>query len=127
MQDHRNHLLTHRARLHREADAAFAQWAAGYGVIQHSPQTQLRIFEMAQLLVAQCRAASPADVYHLLRAADCVASAAMWLTVHMTYAQRVRWDGALCNPTSTSKRLRVIPVGRSTWCLPTPATWRRTR
>lgn len=98
MQDHRSHLLTHRARLHREADAAFAQWAAGYGVIQHSPQTQLRIFELAQLLVAQGRAASPADVYRLLRAADRVASAAMWLTVHMTYAQRVRWDGAALQP-----------------------------
>jgi phosphoketolase len=98
MRDHQAYLTTHRAHLHRESDPAFAQWAAGYGVIQHSPQTQLRIFELAQLLVAQGRAASPADVYRLLRAADRVTSAAMWLTVHMTYAQRVRWDGVALQP-----------------------------
>jgi phosphoketolase len=92
MQDH-SHLTMHRARLHREADPAFAQWAAGYGVIQHAPQTQLHVFELAQLLVAQGRVAGPADVYRLLAAADRIASAAMWLTVHMTYARRVRWDG----------------------------------
>lgn len=98
MQAHQDHRTTHRARLYRESDPAFAQWAAGYGVIRHAPHTQLRIFELAQLLVAQGRAASAAHVYRLLSAADRVASAAMWLTVHMTYAQRVRWDGAALQP-----------------------------
>jgi phosphoketolase len=98
LQVHQDHLVSHRARLHREADPAFAQWAAGYGVIQHNPLTQLRVFELAQLLVAQGRAKSTADVFHLLSAADTLASAAMWLTVHMTYARRVRWDGDALQP-----------------------------
>jgi len=92
-QQHRHHLAIHRAQLYRDADPAFAAWACGYGVIHHGAQTQLHIFELAQLLVAQGKAASTGDVYRLLSAADRVASAAMWLTVHMTYAQRVRWDG----------------------------------
>jgi phosphoketolase len=91
--DHSEHLATHRAQLYRESDPEFDRWAAGYGVIRHAPQTQLSIFELAQLLVIQRKAASPADVYRLLAAADRLASAAMWLTVHMTYAQKVRWDG----------------------------------
>ena len=98
LQDHQHHLDSHRARLHREADPAFAQWAAGYGVIQHKPQTQLRVFELAQLLVGQGRAKSTGDVFRLLAAADTLASAAMWLTVHMTYARRVRWDGEALQP-----------------------------
>lgn len=91
-------LTEHRARLYRESAPAFAEWASGYGVIRHSAQTQLRIFELAQLLVAQRKAASPAEVYGLLAAADRVASAAMWLTVHMTYAGTVKWDGSALEP-----------------------------
>lgn len=56
LQDHEQHLVEHQALLHREADPAFAQWAAGCGVIRHKAQTQLRVLELAQLLVAQGRA-----------------------------------------------------------------------
>lgn len=92
-QEHQNALLESHARLFREADEQFAGWAQGYGVIRHRPDTQVRVHEMAQLLVTQGRARDTHDVYRLLRAADRVACAAMWLTVHMTYASRVRWDG----------------------------------
>lgn len=109
MQVHQDHLVAHRARLHREADPAFAQWAAGYGVIQHKPQTQLQVLELAQLLVAQGRAKSTADVFRLLSAADTLASAAMWLTVHMTYARRVRWDGEALQPAE----YKEVPEGHT--------------
>lgn len=109
MQAHQEHLTAHRARLHRESDAVFARWAEGYGVIRHKPQTQLDVVELAQLLVAQGKAASMGDVYRLLSAADRVASAAMWLTVHMTYASRVRWDGAALQPDEYKK----VPEGHT--------------
>jgi phosphoketolase len=92
-QDHSQQLAAHRAQLYRESDADFARWAEGYGVITHSPRTQVGIFDLAQLLVAQRKARTSAEVYEMLAAADRIASAAMWLTVHMTYARRVRWDG----------------------------------
>lgn len=90
---HTVHRAAHRAQLYRESDPEFARWAAGYGVIHHAAPTQLRIFEMAQLLVVQRRADSVAEVYRVLAAADRLACAGMWLTVHMTYAKKVRWDG----------------------------------
>jgi phosphoketolase len=90
---HEAHLDETHARLFRQADPAFDRWAAGYGPIRHAPRTQVRVHGMAQLLVTERRVGSPADVYRVLAAADRVASAAMWLTVHMTYADRVRWDG----------------------------------
>jgi phosphoketolase len=86
-------LATSHARLFREADAAFAHWADGYGPIRHTPATQVRVHEMAQLLVTERKVPEPAAVYKLLAAADRLAAAAMWLTVHMTYAAQVRWDG----------------------------------
>ena len=33
------------------------------------------------------------DIYRMLRAADNIASAAMWSVVHMTYARKVYTDG----------------------------------
>lgn len=82
------------AQAHRAADPACAQWALGYGVIQHDDLTQVRVAEMIATLV---RAGSLSDAgigYRRLMAADRIASAGMWLVVHMTYARRVRTDGA---------------------------------
>ncbi len=39
------------ADAHRQADPAFAHWAAGYGVIRHDPLTQLRVRQMVDELV----------------------------------------------------------------------------
>jgi len=82
------------ATAYRKADPAFAHWAAGYGVIQHDPLTQLRVREMVAELVVLGQLAEPHDAWRRLAAADRLASAAMWLVAHMTYARRVRTDGA---------------------------------
>ncbi|GAA5235582.1 xylulose 5-phosphate 3-epimerase [Verticiella sediminum] len=77
------------------ASAAEAAWRDGHGVIQHGKTTVARIVPLAQRLVAEGRAADEDAVYRVLAAADRLASAAMWLVVHMTYARRVDPDGAL--------------------------------
>ncbi|MFC4159125.1 phosphoketolase family protein [Chitinimonas lacunae] len=68
-------------------DPAFAEWAAGYGVIAHASVTQDRVRGLLKHL-------EEAKALALLRAADRLCSAAMWLVAHMTYARRVRLDGA---------------------------------
>ncbi len=81
------------AELYRRNDPAFAHWAAGYGVIRHSPLTQVRVQAMASLLAARGEWGDGVPVYELLAAADRVASAGMWLVVHETYARSVYLDG----------------------------------
>lgn len=82
------------AAAHRRSDPAFAAWAAGYGVIAHDPLTQVRIHALVESLRAQGRIADAEAGYRILAAADRLASAAIWLVVHMTYAARVRLDGS---------------------------------
>ncbi len=81
------------AGLYRQSDAAFAAWAAGYGVISHDPLTQIRVRGMVDELVAAGAVADAAAAYRMLSAADRIASAGLWLVAHMTYARRVRLDG----------------------------------
>jgi phosphoketolase len=73
-------------RQNPEADA----WAAGFGAIQHSLQTQSRVFELADEFAKRD---IDAPLFELLAAADRVASAAMWLVVHATYAKVAHLDG----------------------------------
>ncbi len=82
------------AKLHRDGDREFAAWAAGYGVITHDPLTQIRVRSMVEELIAAGVVADAPAAYEKLRAADRIASAGMWLVAHMTYARRVRLDGA---------------------------------
>jgi phosphoketolase len=73
-------------------ETAQETWARGFGVIRHAPATRERI----QTLAARLEAASglhPAQLYDVLAAADRIASAAMWLVVHETYARNVYLDG----------------------------------
>lgn len=72
---------------------AFEHWAAGYGVIQHDETTQQRVYELATMLQHQGRVQERDLVFRILAAADRIASAAMWLVVHMVYARRVHLDG----------------------------------
>ena len=65
-------------------------WCAGYGLIQHSEETRARLMAMAPHF-AQTGDGVP--FWELLCAADRLASAAMWLTVHDTYARKVYRDG----------------------------------
>ena len=65
-------------------------WAKGYGVIEHSAETRRRVAAMAK------RLRQPADgvpFWDLLMAADRLTSAAMWLSIHDTYAKNVYRDG----------------------------------
>lgn len=69
----------------------FDHWANGYGVIQHNLVTAKSVKETIHLL--QARGANTEKLLALLCAADKLANAAMWLVVHMTYANKVRFDG----------------------------------
>jgi len=73
---------------------ALDAWARGCGVIRHSDQTRERIGALAARLVETGAASSEDLVYEALSAADRLASAAMWVVVHMTYARRVDLSGA---------------------------------
>lgn len=78
---------------YRAADPAFAHWAAGYGVVIHDPLTQTRIHALVKTLVEDGSVPDAATAYRCLAAVDRLASAAMWLVAHMTYARRVRLGG----------------------------------
>ncbi|MCW5660037.1 MAG: xylulose 5-phosphate 3-epimerase [Burkholderiaceae bacterium] len=81
------------AQVWRRDDALFAQWAQGFGVIQHDDTTQSRVRRLVTDLLGHDAARTAAQLWRLLSAADRVASAAMWLVAHMTYARRVHLDG----------------------------------
>jgi phosphoketolase len=69
--------------------SAFKYWRAGYGPIKHSDETVEHIRALAH-----SPKLNPDELYRLLAAADRLASAAMWMVVHMTYARRVDLSGA---------------------------------
>ena len=75
------------------ASPAYRRWSQGYSVITHQARTNERVTALAARLVQEGRVPDAAFVFQVLAAADRLASAAMWLVVHMTYAQRVRLDG----------------------------------
>src|SRR5690606_17665123 len=66
-------------------------WSRGYGVIQHTSQTQARVRALAEAYTGG--SADGVPFWELLASADRLASAAMWLTVHDTYARRARLSG----------------------------------
>lgn len=68
---------------------SFDAWRNGYGLIQHRPETVERIGG----LISSSRV-EPERLYAILAAADRLASAAMWVVVHMTYAKQVDLSGA---------------------------------
>lgn len=73
-----------------EVGATEKSWSSGYGVVGHSPETRRRV---RSLLRRYPKASDGMPFWDLLAAADRVASAAMWLTVHDTYARTVYLDG----------------------------------
>jgi phosphoketolase len=75
------------------ADDAQARWVTGYGPIRHTPGTRRRVEAMAQELNRTHVQGDGVPVYEALLAADRIASAAMWLVVHETYARNVFMDG----------------------------------
>jgi phosphoketolase len=93
IESHEEHRIRERASLYRKQSPVFAEWAAGYGVIEHDDLTQVRVYEMADLLTQRGVVSKKEEVYRILAAADRIANAAMWLVVHMTYARNVYLDG----------------------------------
>ncbi len=81
-------------RRHPEAD----RWAVGYGAINHTVETQARVFTTAELLAAREVKGDGVSLFDLLHAVDRVASAAMWLVAHETYALNVYLDGRDLTP-----------------------------
>lgn len=79
---------------HAVSEPAFAEWAKGRGPLEHTPTTQAAVFRLAHLLVQAGRQPDLASVYRLFQALDRLTCAGLWLVVHMTYARRVRLDGA---------------------------------
>ncbi|MFC1659757.1 xylulose 5-phosphate 3-epimerase, partial [Pseudomonadota bacterium] len=67
-------------------------WSAGYGVIKHNKETQKRIADMAKYLVKNKTVKSENEIYEKLICADRIASSAMWIVVHQTYAKKIYWD-----------------------------------
>jgi phosphoketolase len=84
-----------RARHYRESDPVFAHWAAGYGVIRHSVQTQLQVHDLALRLQQRQQRPDTADTFGLLAAADRISAMACWLVGHLTYARHVCLDGSV--------------------------------
>lgn len=84
-------------------------WAAGCGVITHSPETVEQVAALADILVREGAIAEAADCYRVLRALDVITNSAMWLVVHMTYARQIRLDGTPLN----SSDFKVDPQGHT--------------
>ena len=81
------------ATQYRRENKAFRRWADGYGAIRHSDITQMHIYNLANRLQLEHKVVERNEVFRILAAADRIASAAMWLVVHMTYALKVHLDG----------------------------------
>ena len=68
-------------------------WTAGYGVIRHTSLTRRRVAEMVAAVGEKGEGGHGPAAWDILRAADRLASAAMWLVVHETYTRNVYLDG----------------------------------
>ncbi len=77
----------------RARNAHFAAWAKGAGVVVHQERTQLGVARLEQAFLAQKKVADSASFYRALEALDVITNQAMWLVVHMTYAQKLYLDG----------------------------------
>ena len=79
--------------LYRKKNPVADRWAAGYGPIDHTAETQARVFSMAEMLAARGVKGDGILLFDLLCALDRVTSAGMWIAVHETYARNVYLDG----------------------------------
>ncbi|MFT5259316.1 MAG: phosphoketolase [Arenicella sp.] len=73
-------------------ESRLEEWPEQCGVIKHRSRTRKRMLALVQNLDNHGRC-DHANAMELLQAADVICNMAMWLTVHMTYAQKVRLDG----------------------------------
>lgn len=68
-------------------------WSSGYGVIEHGEETRERISRLQQDLITSGVQGDGQPLFDVLRGADRLCSAAMWMIVHETYARSVYLDG----------------------------------
>lgn len=47
------HHIQQRAQQYRQKYSQFAQWAKGYGLIRHSDETHVRVFDLCQQLLCE--------------------------------------------------------------------------
>jgi hypothetical protein len=88
------------AAAYRSCHPDAARRAVGYGIIDHSVQTQARVFALAERLRVEGVEGDGVPLFEVLAAADRLVSAAMWLVVHETYARDVFLDGRDLPPES---------------------------
>lgn len=93
---------------YRKSNRSADRWAKGQGVIRHSPETQYRVFQMAEILKTR-QIQADEQIFDYLYAADRVTSAAMWIVVHETYARNVYLDGR----DLTAKDFKPNPEGHT--------------
>lgn len=103
------HHEAERAAHYRREDPVFARWAEGYGVIQHSDETQVQIYELARSLSDRGMAGDTVAFYDLLMGLDRLTSAGLWLVVHQTYARNVYLDGRVLD----TEDFKVRPEGHT--------------
>lgn len=89
----RNLLCEARAAELRTRHPDLAAWATGNTVIPHGNETVCRVNDLVESIARSHNELKAQEIYRMLRAADDIASAAMWAVVHMTYARRVFTDG----------------------------------
>jgi len=70
-------------------NAQFKEWANGYGVIKHHQETQVFVVKTLHDAGISLEKALP-----ILKASDLLCSQAMWLVIHMTYAENIRLSGS---------------------------------
>ncbi|HLZ09366.1 MAG TPA: hypothetical protein VKT80_12300 [Chloroflexota bacterium] len=78
---------------YRRDNPAADRWARGYGLIQHSAETQFNVFEMVDRLSVERGREVLVPLFEALYAADRVASADLWLIIHDIYAHYIYLDG----------------------------------
>ena len=84
-------------------------WSTGHGPIRHTTLTQRRVAEMVAALGERGEGGRGPGTWEILHAADRVASAAMWLVVHETYARNVYLDGRALG----SDDFKPVPEGHT--------------
>lgn len=69
------------------------KWLKGYGVIKHKAETVKRVEALEEYIKKEGLKGDGFDLYSVLHAADLIASTALWMVVHQTYAKNIYTDG----------------------------------
>lgn len=96
-----------------EVSDQFNEWSHGYRKIQHTKATVRLVEEYLQRIPLESKDdhRKLLNTIALLKAADRICSASMWLVAHMTYAKRVPMDGSVLSADDFKKKRRGILAG----------------